>query len=237
MRAIIFSDAHGEPDVIHAVIDHSGFVPERDRLIFAGDAIEVGRDSAAALRLLEELGAEFLVGNHEYAVYVDRQLEAELLDASVEATVLDRVDRGVWNLAAEVDDVLITHAGVSSFFADEFEGAPACGSVTEFVRGLNRAFRETIASRSPLADGVCDADGPLWFRPGDGAAPLRGVVQIAGHTPVALLRGEGDAERLAGQGLYLIDPHVRRWRSHGYAPPVPLRYAVIEDGAVRVISE
>ena len=72
MRTIVFSDVHGEPELIRRVLDHSAYRPGDDRLIFAGDAIEVGRDSAGCLDLLAEIGAECLVGNHEYAAFVGR---------------------------------------------------------------------------------------------------------------------------------------------------------------------
>lgn len=236
MRTIIFSDAHGEPDVIRAVVEHSGFDPDRDRLIFAGDAIEVGRDSLGALWLLDELGAEFLVGNHEYAVFADSPLECEPLDSAVEAIVRNRIGSGAWKLAAEAEGVLVTHAGVGTLFADEYQRVTETGSVADFVDVLNAQFAHALAYRTLVLDGVCDADGPLWFRPRDGAAPLAGVVQVAGHTPVALLHAEGEAVRLEAAGLYLIDPHVRRWRGQGYPPPAPVRYAVVEDGRVRVVS-
>jgi len=69
VRTIVFSDVHGEPDIIAAVVAHSGFDASVDRLVFAGDAIEIGRDTSRCLDLLEELGAECLVGNQEYGVF------------------------------------------------------------------------------------------------------------------------------------------------------------------------
>jgi len=236
VRTIIFSDVHGEPDIISAVLAHSEFNPDLDRLIFAGDAIEVGRDSAGALKLLEEVGAEFLVGNHEYAVFADGPLEYQPLEPAVEATVMNRMARGEWKLAAEVEGVLVTHAGLGDFFADEFECITAAGTVADFVDMLNEEFREALEYRSLVLDGVCDANGPLWFRPRDGASPLSGVTQVAGHTPVALLHAEGEGDRLESAGMYLTDPNVRRWRGQGFPPPVPVRYAVIEDGIVQLVS-
>lgn len=49
MRTIVFSDVHGEPAIIHRVLDHSHYSPQSDRLVFAGDAVEVGRDSWGCL--------------------------------------------------------------------------------------------------------------------------------------------------------------------------------------------
>jgi hypothetical protein len=236
MRTIVFSDVHGEPSLIRAIITHSSFDHHADRLIFAGDAIEVGRDSAGALALLEELGAEFLVGNHEYALLVDGPLEGEPPGEGVEAAVRERMSSGTWKLVAEADGVLVSHAGISEIFAEQYATITAHGTIADFARSLNREFLEALTSDDLILDGVCAEEGPLWYRPRRRGAPLQGVVQIAGHTPVSLLHAEGEAEHLAQSGMYLVDPHVRRWRARGYPPPLPLRYAVIEDGGVRVVS-
>jgi hypothetical protein len=87
MRTLVFSDVHGEPAIITTVVEHSGYDPRTDRLIFAGDAIEVGRDSPGCLELLDELGAECLVGNHEFGVFTGWPIESE----PVEPGVLRRV--------------------------------------------------------------------------------------------------------------------------------------------------
>jgi hypothetical protein len=234
VRTIVFSDAHGEPDVIRSVVQHAHFDPATDRLIFAGDAIEVGRDSLGALVLIDELGAEFVVGNHEYAVFLGDPLEFEPVSARVEGWVRERREVGEWPLVAEADGVLISHAGLSQRFAEQFDATTVEGSVAEFAEDLSREFRAALASRDLVLGGVCGRDGPLWYRPRVGVPPLAGVTQIAGHTPVALLHSEAEAERLAETGMYLIDPHVRRWRALGYPPPTPLRYAVIAQGSVSI---
>jgi len=235
MRTIVLSDAHGEPAVIRGVVAHSGYDPGVDRLVFAGDAIEVGRDSAGCLALLDELGAEFLVGNHEYALFVDRALEAEPVDPAVEAHVRERISCGRWGVVTEADGVLVSHAGVSQYFAGEFSQAVG-RSLGEFVDAVNDAFWRALASPDSALEGVCGQSGPLWYRPRGGMAPLRGVVQVAGHTPIGLLHRSDEAERLAKGGFHLVDPNVRQWRAEGYPPPAPLRYAVIEAGHVRVVS-
>ncbi len=162
-----------------------------------------------------------------------------MIDEHVKADVRERMASGSWRLAAEADGVLVTHAGVSEAFAEDFERATAGGSVADFAHSLNRRYLDELVNgdADPYSDGVCDEGGPLWYRPGRHSEPLRGVVQVAGHTPLALFRSEGEVERLAAAGMHLVDPHVRRWRARGYSPPAPLRYAIIEAGAVTVVSE
>jgi hypothetical protein len=50
MRTIVFSDVHGEPDVIRGVVAHSGYVAGDDRLIFADGARRVGVSSGRPKR-------------------------------------------------------------------------------------------------------------------------------------------------------------------------------------------
>lgn len=233
VRTIVFSDIHGEPDIIRGVIEHSGYSPGEDRLIFAGDAVDIGRDSAGCLEALDDLGAELLAGNHEYGVFVDWEFEA--LEADVVEAVKRRLASGDWLLAAESDGVLVTHAGVSASWADEFVNG-AGGDVARFTAALNEQFLGAIESGPLATRAVVDAEGPLWWRPDRGVSELPGIVQVCGHTPVELLAHCAATDALDRRGLHLVDPWVRGWSDRGFAPPTPVRYAVIEDGDVRVVD-
>lgn len=231
MRTIVFSDVHGEPDIISAVVAHSGFGPGVDRLVFAGDAIEVGRDSLRCLDLLDELGAECLVGNHEWAAFTGRPIEGSRLDPALVGRVKEAITSGRWRLAAAAGGVLITHAGVGQRFS--LQGGSGDGNAAELVaQVLNDEFDAAVASgsRRRKASGVVGYEGPLWWRPGYDDDPLAGVTQVAGHTPLEILDQTDSAAHWAERGVYLIDPYVRGWRLRGFAPPTPVRYAVVEGG-------
>jgi Calcineurin-like phosphoesterase len=234
VRTIVFSDVHGEPDIIAAVLTHSGFDAGIDRLVFAGDAIEVGRDSSRCLDLLEELGAECLVGNHEYGAFTGHPVEEEPPDPALVERVAESITSGRWRLAASAGGVLITHAGVDKRFAVDL--GPGEADAAEFIaRVLNDQFETAVASRSRKAGSVVGYSGPLWWRPGLNGDPVPGVIQVAGHTPPEMMAETGAAAHWAQKGILLIDPYVRGWRMRGFVPPTPIRYAVIEDGAVRVV--
>jgi len=236
-RTIVFSDAHGEPAIIRSVVEHSGYDPECDRLVFAGDAVEVGRDSWGCLQLLDELGAECLVGNHEYSVFVGWDLEGAPVESRVHDAVCELITSGAWNLAAVADGVLITHAGVADGFAEDFEVAGG-GAVDRFVDALNEEFAGAVELGPMATEGVIDVDGPLWYRPSDDAPPLPDVVQVAGHTPPELFRRMGrvlDSTRAAG--MHFVDPWVRGWQMRAYTEPTPVRYAVIENGTVTLVEQ
>ncbi len=234
-RTVVFSDAHGEPAIIRAVVEHSRYNSLCDRLVFAGDAIEVGRDSLGCLELLEDLGAEFLVGNHEYSVFVRWPLEPEALDPRVTEHVERALTSGRWKLAAEVDGVLITHAGVSDEYAYEY-GVAGGSEVRRFVDALNEEFAGTVEIGASATEGAIDTSGPLWYRPGESCLPLPGPTQVVGHTPLEWYARAGTLERWQSTGLHFVDPFVRAWRERGYTDPVPFRYALIEDGDVSFVE-
>ena len=232
MRTIVLSDIHGEPRIITAVLEHSAYDPASDRLVFAGDAIEIGRNPLGCLDLLEKLGAECVVGNHEWAYFTGRPIEFEPFDSRVLQRVGANLISGGWKLSAEAGGALITHAGVSEGLRDKYEKA---GSVAEFAARLNAGFQRSIDDVANNNVALEDAD-PLWWRPGWGSPPLSDVLQVIGHTPVEFYNRPDAAKLMEQLGLYLVDPWVRGWRERRFAPPVPLRYAVIEDGVVRVVE-
>lgn len=236
MRTIVFSDAHGEPAVIRRVMEHSGHRPGVDRLIFAGDAIDVGRDSWGCLELLDELGAEFLVGNHEFSAWDGHPIEPANVDMRVQDAVTRRIDSGTWLLAANAEGVLVTHGGLCESLGGL--GAVAPRDTEGLVAALNDAFAAAIRMGPGGAAGsVVYADGPLWYRPSERLHPLSTVTQVAGHTPAEILPGGDAAAVWAERGFHLIDPFVRGWaQGRAFSPPVPLRYAVIENGEVSVVD-
>ena len=164
--------------------------------------------------------------------FTGSSLEPEPVDSRVLQRVGANLISGSWKLAAEADGVLITHAGVSEGLRDKYEEA---GSVAEFAARLNAGFGRAVEDAALHSVELEDAD-PLWWRPGWGSEPLSDVLQVIGHTPIEFYNRPDAAELMEQLGLYLVDPWVRGWRERGFKPPVPVRYAVIEDGVVRVVE-
>ena len=194
MRTIIFSDVHGEPSIITAVVEHSNYNPDTDRLIFAGDAIGIGRDSLGCLQLLEELGAQCLVGNHEFMAAIGDPLECHGLADDDVAWLRQGIRSGRWRLATQAEGVLIMHAGLGITYLTRYQQA---GSLSALIHSLN--------------------------------------AEVVGHTPPQLMAHWSPGVDWSAHGIHLVDPNVRDWVCRGFPPPVPLRYAVIQDGAVSVI--
>ncbi len=231
-RTFVISDAHGYPELIASALDGGGFRPGVDALVYAGDFIDRGPDSAGCLDLIETYATEVLFGNHELAVLVGFELfeqtpESRLLRQGFLDRAFSSDPATVWKAATSVDGVLITHAGVARHYEHVFHG-PCRGRPELLADALNREF--LLAVRRELEHGDWDDDGilgdrgPLWFRPAPwgGGEPLAGVTQVVGHSP--------PVSTLEADGFFMVDPCVFR----GRGDLVGHRYAVIESGRVRV---
>jgi len=64
-RTIIIGDVHGCLAELQELLKKLAVVVGRDRLIFLGDLVDRGPDSLGCVRLVQGLGAECLLGNHE----------------------------------------------------------------------------------------------------------------------------------------------------------------------------
>jgi bis(5'-nucleosyl)-tetraphosphatase (symmetrical) len=65
MRTIVIGDVHGCIDELHELLAKLAPRAGEDRLIFAGDLVDRGPEPRACVRLVRELGAEAVLGNHE----------------------------------------------------------------------------------------------------------------------------------------------------------------------------
>jgi hypothetical protein len=74
-RTVWIGDVHGCADELEELLGVVG-VTKEDRVVFVGDLVARGPDSRRVLRLVRELGALSVRGNHEQKVIVARQAEA-----------------------------------------------------------------------------------------------------------------------------------------------------------------
>lgn len=236
-RTIVLSDAHGYPQMIAEALEHAGFEPGVDRLIYAGDFLDRGDRPEECLSLLEDAGAEMLWGNHEVAILLNHTISPQDRE-SLEfwERLLQRFEAGAWQLVTSVGDVLVSHAGISAEYSRDF--ALVGFSPRALAARINEDFREAVWRET--ADEwrgepcrVLDERGPLWLRAleeGPGGM-LPGVIQVAGHTiPAGRVVGE-----LREAGFHLVDPGAAR--AWGASDLPPCRYAVIRAGAVTVFDD
>jgi len=236
-RAIVCSDIHGRPHVLEAIVRHSGFNRGGERLIIAGDLNDDRDGDGEVLALAESLGAEIVLGNHELW-HIDgyRDYDGIVFRSNL---VLEKMLTGAWVMAIEVDGVLITHAGVSQFYAErwDLDGLAAA----EIARRLNSQARLVglrFINDEPSGDEaeLLEGHGPAWYYPDPMRWPLTSIPQITGHRvpgyqvdwPMIALYEE--------DRFYHIDPGVR---VHEYENDerTHIRYAVIEAGEVTIVDE
>ncbi|HET6493936.1 MAG TPA: metallophosphoesterase [Thermoleophilia bacterium] len=246
-RTIIISDAHGYPELIRNALTHSGFCSGEDVLVYAGDFVHRGPAAAECVSLVEGSGrlsaspldprpgdVVILWGNHDVAVLLGTFTYPNSPPADeLRSLFRERFASGAWHLAAWVDGALVTHAGVSTEYAPDWD---ACGrDPTRLATRLAGEFRNVVAYLLQAGAGVVNPPilgnlGPLGYRPSLESRDrlLPGLVQVAGHTP----GGGVTARSLRASGVYLVDPDVlgglRPEDSGRY------RYAVIEGGIVRI---
>ena len=232
MRTFVISDAHGYPELIQNALDHGGFEPGRDAFVYAGDLLDRGPDAGGCIALVEKHATEVLLGNHDVAALLDFFVYPQDPGAPrFRSVFIDRVLNAepgeAWKAATCVDGVVITHAGLSSayerVFEEECDGDPV--SLAGYLnRGLVGAVRRKLETGEYDELGILGDGGPTWFRPppfGD-LLPLSGIRQVVGHTP--------PLPELEELGFFMVDPCVFL----GMEDTARFRYAVIEDGQVRV---
>ncbi|KAI5867844.1 Metallo-dependent phosphatase-like protein [Durotheca rogersii] len=79
-RLVVVGDVHGQLDALDALLAAVGYSQRRDTLVFAGDLVNRGPDSAGVVARAMELGARGVRGNHE-----DRVLRAWARHVGAEA--------------------------------------------------------------------------------------------------------------------------------------------------------
>ena len=232
MRTFVISDAHGYPELIENALCHGGFDPLCDAFVYAGDLLDRGSDPEGCIGLVERYATEVLVGDHELAVLLDLDIypqnpESPAFRPFFTERVLTAGQSHAWKVAACVEGVLITHAGVSSHYDRVFQKECQANPV-RLANCLNTAFLALVKREPRVNDwddhGMLDEDGVFWFRPQPYShlLPLAGTKQLAGHTP--------PVSSLEAIGFYMIDPCAFERMDD----PGRYRYAVIEAGRVRI---
>ena len=125
VRRIFIGDIQGCRDELQELLAALQFYPARDELHPVGDLVNRGPDNVGTLRLLRDLGARGVLGNHDLHLLRIAAGKRRVGDSDTIQDVLDAPDRDellLW-LAdrpfVEVwDDVLCIHAGVSPAWGD-----------------------------------------------------------------------------------------------------------------------
>lgn len=212
MKTIVFSDCHGNLDLITNVLNHA---KSWDRAIFAGDILDIGFSPLECIDLLLDNNIELLWGNHDLAPVLNRRIHPT---SNYDLDVYERLEslRNIFRVATWQDDILITHAGLSQAFYNEF-----CSSTivvaSQLATQLNKLHLESMWEKN----------GPVWYRPSKQYRPLPEIVQVVGHTPPSWLAYTG----IDYPNYHTVDPYCKI----GFGKD-RYRYAIIENNVITVID-
>lgn len=108
-RRIFVGDIQGCARPLRDLLDACGFVPRVDRLLPLGDLVRKGPDSRGVLRLLRELDAEPVLGNHDLIWLQRESAEDPEAAAWLRAQPFVRV----------MPDLIMVHAGLHPLWREE----------------------------------------------------------------------------------------------------------------------
>ena len=205
MKTIIISDCHGQPHLITNALNHAN---NWDRLIFSGDILDIGPDPIKCFNILEENDAELLWGNHDAAIVINRPIWPQnTFDHEAGEIIKNNISS--FKIAANVNNILITHAGLSKKFMIDQE-INTNYRIPQIVQYLNNMDLDTL----------WHDDSPLWYRPNNKNTPMP-IMQVVGHTPPEWIEKSG----FDSQNLVSVDPYCTKgFGSDRY------RYVEIENG-------
>jgi len=240
MKTIIIGDVHGH-DSWKQVAEQE---QDADRIIFVGDyfdsftvpgLIQIQNfQDIIEFKTTTDKEVVMLVGNHDYHYFPEiGENGCSGYQARMAPSIQHVIDinRGHLQMAYQFDDILVTHAGVSSEWADDILGEWKVETLADQINELFKfqplkiEFRQykQIGDKVYSAGGYGDEtfQGPLWIRPRSlmnvNYDTLRTQIrQVVGHTGQREIDIEGKS---TGGRYYFIDT-------------MPREYLVINDGVV-----
>ncbi len=188
-KTIIIGDVHGCVDELEELLDVLGFEPKMDRIYLTGDAFTKGPDPLGVWKVIEQVGAKMVMGNHDAALLERLKVRMKGKEKKIPPThkkTLDIVmpvanDLMAWieglPLYIETESFLLVHAGIHP--QKELQGT----SRDEFL---------TIRTWPPKK-GI---DGPRWH---DVYQPIRPLLVFGHDAPGGLvIKKRNDKPYLVG---------------------------------------
>jgi predicted phosphodiesterase len=156
-RTIFIGDVHGCLDELQELLESCAYA-QGDQVILAGDLVAKGPDSLGVLRLVQQLGAQAVRGNHDHAVLRWRDATTDLVPerATHHYQVARQLDADAWRLLASFplfvrlpeQEVIVVHGGLVPGVALEDQEP-------ELLMNMRTLRSNGTGSRR-------SDDGPLW---------------------------------------------------------------------------
>jgi predicted phosphodiesterase len=241
MKTVIIGDIHGHDSWKQVVAQEQ----DADRFIFVGDYFDSftlpGLTQCENFQDLIEFKTTtlyhdvvLLIGNHDYHYFPEiGDSNTSGYQARMAPTIqhIISTNRDHLQIAYQFDDILVTHAGVSSVWADDILGEWKVETLADQINELfvyqptkieYRSFKQ-VGDQVYGAGGFGDEtfQGPIWIRPRSLMAAnydtLRNQIrQVVGHTTRKQIDIEGKA---TGGRYYFVDT-------------MPREYLIVTDGIV-----
>jgi hypothetical protein len=187
-RTIIFGDVHGCLEELSSLVERLG-VRSDDSLVFAGDLLDKGPNSAGVVRFVRELAERcdvvLVKGNHEEKHERFRKHEARFVESGKENPIKNAADLRVINDDLSEEDVaflesavlfhqmpehdaLVVHAGVPPMMRELPDLDSLSGKRKKFAMQMLRfRFADSEGRMVPLSD--CDpSEHSFWADDYDG---------------------------------------------------------------------
>lgn len=241
MKTVIIGDIHGH-DTWKQVVQQE---QDADRFVFVGDYFDSftvpGLVQCQNFQDIIEFKTTtshkviLLIGNHDYHYFPEiGENGTSGYQARMAPTIQHIIDtnRDYLQMAYQFDDILVTHAGVSSIWADDVLGEWKVETLADQLNDLFKYQPVKVEYRSfkQVGDQVYGAygfgdetfQGPLWIRPkslmnANYDTLRKQIIQVVGHTGQKQIDIKGAS---TGGRYYFIDT-------------MPREYLIIND---RVVS-
>jgi hypothetical protein len=214
-KTLIVGDTHLQAQLMTPIIGQALAHTGAERLVMVGDYCDsFHADDEWFLEDLQHLFAwadelrsrgltvELLYGNHDFYYLMEMGGPGTRFSIKDEVRNVLLGNLKSW-IATVVDDILVTHAGVTGAWARAYLDLPDGFSADAVCTKLNILMRdgyfEELLTCGALRGGF-DVPGPLWADVKElNADPLIGIRQIVGHTAV---RECSHYERYEGNEIY-----------------------------------
>lgn len=219
MRLLVIGDIHG----------HSGWEKivakeTYDKVIFLGDYFDC-RDNISteeqvanfkeilSLKETNPEKVELLYGNHDHS-YLNREKCSGYKEQNqlvYEKLFREAKDKGYLKPVLVIDDIIFSHAGVSSYWLKEVAKLDKPEDITFDTVSLDLFDFNILTGYNPYGD--TPSQSPIWIRPFSLLSyPIKGYRQIVGHTHFKNPRSKN--------GVWFNDA-------------MPRYYIIIEDGNIK----
>lgn len=240
MKTVLIGDIHGH-DTWKQIVNNE---QDADRFVFVGDYFDSfsipglvqmqNFQDIIAFKESTDKEVVMMIGNHDFHYFPEiGDNGCSGYQARMAPSIQHLIDtnRQHLQMAYQFDDVLVTHAGVSSIWADDILGEWKIETIANQINELFKFqphgvdFRQykVVGDQIYGAGGYGDEtfQGPLWIRPRSLMAANQDTLrtqirQVVGHTHMRQIDIEGKA---TGGRYYFIDT-------------MPKQYLIVKDGDV-----